>query len=509
MGSINEWLDGVDTIDWAAKLPFSDGNVGTFGASYAGFTQWAPATHQPAALKAMVPLITYNDPLNGSRFRGGAIELGKTANWSLQAIGLEIVTRRHRNDPDLRGRRQALRAIVQEINNLGTQGYWSLPLKEFGPLQRTGVAPSFFAEIEHPMDRTFSEPLAILGKHERVKVPALNIGGWYDVFLQDTIENFRLLREHGSTPEARQSKLLIGPWSHMNRTNAVGETNFGYAASSALIDLKSTLESLHVRWYDHWLKGIDNGVTDEAPITLFVMGENVWREEAKWPLERAVATRYYLHSQGRANTLHGDGTLSPLLPDEETADLYEYDPANPVLTRGGALLMSAEFPSGPYDQRPTEERADVLVYSTPALEADTEVTGPITVHLWAVSNAPDTDFVARLVDVYPNGYARNLTDGIIRARYRRFTEGEAPSLIEPGQAYEYEIDLWSTCNVFKQGHRIRLDVTSSNFPRWDRNPNTGHDFGVDEELAVAHQTILHTAEHASYVLLPIVPATLT
>ena len=175
------------------------------------------------------------------------------------------------------------------------------------------------------------------------------------------------------------------------------------------------------------------------------------------------------------------------------------------MTRGGALLMTPEFPGGPFDQRETESREDVLVYSTPELTEDMEVTGPITVTLWATSSAPDTDFVARLVDVHPNGYAQNLTDGIIRARYRNFMQGEKASLIEPGKAYEYTIDLWSTSNVFKQGHRIRLDVTSSNFPRWDRNPNTGHDFGVDSELVVAQQTVHHDAEHASYIVLPLVP----
>jgi putative CocE/NonD family hydrolase len=236
------------------------------------------------------------------------------------------------------------------------------------------------------------------------------------------------------------------------------------------------------------------------------MGANIWRDEQEWPLARAVETRYYLHSAGHANTLAGDGSLSTKLPEEESADHYEYDPANPVITCGGALLMTPEFPNGVFDQRPTEQRKDVLVYTTPVLEQDLEVTGPISVHLWAISSAPDTDFVARLVDVHPDGYAQNLTDGIIRARYRNHPRGGEAELIEPGRAYEYVIDLWATSNVFKQGHRIRVDVTSSNFPRWDRNLNTGHTFGTDSEGVIATQTILHNAEHPSYVLLPVVPA---
>jgi putative CocE/NonD family hydrolase len=498
----NEAMDGVDTIEWAAKLPYSTGSVGMYGASYFGFTQWSAAVHNPPALKAMVPFVTWNDPFNGVQFRGGALELGVMANWQLN-MGLNVLMRRYADDPKSLG--QAIAMLVKEMDAMGTQGYWSLPLKEFGPIKRQDVAPAFFEAIETPMSRERAEPMTILGKHENVTVPTFNVGGWYDIFLRDTISNFTIMRQHGSTLEARQSKLLIGPWTHGSYTNAVGEFNFGFGASAAFIDLQIDFVSLQVRWFDHWLKGIDTGMLREAPIKLFVMGANVWRDEQEWPLARAVDTRYYLHSDGHANTLGGDGMLSTDAPGAEPSDQYAYDPTHPVKTRGGALLMAPEYPAGPFDQRVTEGREDVLVYTTPVLEQDVEVTGPILVHLWAASSAPDTDFVARLVDVHPNGYAQNLTDGITRARYRNFAQGEAPSLIEPGKTYEYEIDLWATSNVFRAGHRIRLDVTSSNFPRWDRNPNTALDFGTDAELAVAYQTILHEREHPSYVMLPVVP----
>ncbi|MDQ6660389.1 MAG: CocE/NonD family hydrolase [Chloroflexota bacterium] len=502
---ISEALDGVDTIEWAARLPYSAGRVGMYGASYFGFTQWASAVHQPPALKAMVPFITWNDPLNGVLFRGGAMELGTSGNWQLM-MGMDILLRRHRGD-DTRALGRAMYLLTRQMDALGKQGYWSLPLKEFEPLKQQDIAPYFFENFTNPMDRQHEQvqALTILGKHEDVTVPTLNIGGWYDIFLQDTISNFNIMRKQGSTPEARQSKLLIGPWTHGGLINPIGEMNFGFASTAALIDLQIDFVSLQVRWFDHWLKGIDTGMLQEAPIKLFVMGANVWRDEQEWPLARAVNTRYYLHSKGQANSLHGNGTLSTETPANESSDSYVYDPAHPVMTRGGALLMSPEYPPGVFDQRETESRQDVLIYSTPVLEQDTEVTGPITVHLWAASTAPDTDFVARLVDVHPDGYAQNVTDGIIRARYRNFASGEAPSLIESGKPYEYEIDLWATSNLFKVGHRIRLDITSSNFPRWDRNPNTGHVFGEDAELAVAQQTILHDAEHPSYVVLPIVP----
>jgi len=506
MPFINEALDGVDTIEWASRLPYSNGIVGMYGISYFGFTQWSAAVHQPSALKAIVPVQTWNDPFNGVMFRGGALELGSSGSWQLM-MGLDVLIRRHRGDPQALGR--SIYLLAKEMDALGKLGYWSLPLREFGPLKRHEIAPFFFENFSRPMDREhpLTQPMIIRGKHENVTVPALNVGGWYDIFLQDTINHFKLMREQGSTQEARQSKLIIGPWAHGAFTNPIGEMNFGFGSSAAFIDLQIDFVSLQVRWFDHWLKGIDTGMLNEAPIKLFVMGTNVWRDEQEWPLARAVETRYYLHSNGHANTLHGNGYLTTDLPDAEepSSDHYAYDPTTPVMTRGGALLMSPEYPAGPYDQRPTESREDILVYTTGELKEDLEVTGPITVHLWAISSAPDTDFVARLVDVHPDGYAQNLTDGIIRARYRNFARGEAPSLIEPGRAYEYEIDLWATSNVFRAGRRIRLDVTSSNFPRWDRNPNTGHEFGADTELSVAHQTIMHDRERPSYVMLPIVP----
>ncbi|MBX5450720.1 CocE/NonD family hydrolase [Thermogemmatispora sp.] len=498
----NEARDGFDTIEWAARLPYSNGQVGMYGASYFGFTQWSAAIEQPPALKAMIPLFTWSDPFNGVVFRGGALELGTMAHWQLQ-MGMDVLMRRYRNDPQALG--QAIALWAKEMDALGKEGYWSLPLKEFRPLKAQEIAPQFFLALEFPMQRAAAEYMNISGKHERVTVPAFNGGGWYDIFLQDTLEHFTAMRQRGATPQARQSKLLIGPWAHTSQGSLVGEQTFGFASTIAFINLQQDFMTYQLRWFDYWLKGIENGIAQEAPIKIFVMGANVWRDEQEWPLARAVETRYYLHSQGHANTLHGDGTLSTEPPGDESADQYTYDPANPVITRGGAVLMAPEYPAGPFDQRPVESRGDVLVYTSAPLQEDLEVTGPIRVHLWAASSAPDTDFVARLVDVHPDGYAQNLTDGIIRARYRHAPRGGEPMLIEPGKAYEYVIDLWATSNLFKAGHRIRLDITSSNFPRWDRNPNTGQPLGASAEMVPAQQTILHNREHPSYIVLPIVP----
>jgi uncharacterized protein len=480
--------DGVDTIAWAADLPYSDGQVGMYGVSYFGFTQWSAAVQQPPALKAMFPRLTWNSAINGFGFRGGALELGTQANWGLQ-MGFDQLVRQHRANPPVLG--AAIAGLAHEVDQLGTRGYASLPLAEFEPLRRQPVLPRFFSQVERPLDAEFLDPVTITGKHERVLVPTFNVGGWYDIFLGDTLDHFSAMRKLG-----RPTRLLIGPWSHTEYRASVGEVNFGFASQATFINLQYDMDRLQLRWFDHWLKGIDTGMLAEPPIKLFVMGANVWRDEQEWPLARAVPTRFYLH---------GSGGLNTQAPDAEAADRFSYDPANPVPTHGGALLMSPEFPGGPRDQRAIEGRPDVLAYTTDVLDHDVEVTGPVSVELWACSSAPDTDFVARLVDVYPDGRAYNLTDGILRARYR--SGPGSVRMLEPGQPERFVIDLWATSNVFRAGHRIRLQVTSSCFPRWDRNPNTGHAFGTDgvADLVVAQQTILHDRDHPSHVVLPLVP----
>jgi putative CocE/NonD family hydrolase len=481
---INEAKDGVDTIAWAAELPYGDGQVGMYGTSYFGFTQWSSAVLGPPALKVLIPFLTWADPLNGLAFRGGALELGVNAHWGLQ-MGLDGLVRQFGTDP--RALYAAIAALAREIDQLGPYGYAALPLAEFAPLRRQPVLPAFFDRIAQPNDPDPLEPLTIAGKYDQVDVPTFNVGGWYDIFLGDTIATFQAMRSLG-----RPTKLLIGPWTHTRHTNPIGELNFGFGSQITFINLQADFARVQLRWFDHWLKGIDTGLMAEAPIRLFVMGANVWRDEQEWPLARARETRFYLRMNGE---------LSTEAPDAEAPDRYRYDPSDPVPTQGGALLMPPEFLTGPLDQRSIDARPDVLTYTTQPLERDTEITGPVRVQLWACSSAPDTDFVARLVDVYPDGRAYNLTDGIIRARFR---DGRSASLLQPGRPYSFDIDLWATSNVFKAGHRIRLQVCSSNFPRWDRNPNTGHPFGQDDELRVAEQTILHDAEHPSHVVLSLV-----
>jgi uncharacterized protein len=496
---LEEQDDGYDSVEWAAALPGSNGRVGMYGASYFGFTQWAAARQRPPHLRALFPFITWASTLDGTVRRGGALELGLQMNWNLQQ-SLNVIMRRHGANPDPRVLGAALSQAIDELDGLPGSGYTELPLIEHGPLARVGVAEGFQDGIVRRADRDYLDRTSVFPAYDQLDVPAYHAGGWYDIFLNGTLQNFSALTAHGRPPQ----KLLIGPWSHASQGQLIGDQDYGFRASSVFIDGQMDFMSLQLRWFDHWLRDQANGIDAEPPIKLFVMGENVWRFESEWPLRRAVPTSYYLHSAGRANTSAGDGTLSTDAPGDEAADRFTYDPRDPVPTVGGATLMHAAYPAGARDQRTIERRSDVLIYTSAPLTEDVEVTGPVSVTLWAASSAPDTDFVARLVDVFPDGRAITLTDGIIRARARAGLAAPE-SLIEPGRAYAYDIDLWATSNLFRAGHRIRLHVTSSSFPRWDRNHNTGAENGLDDVLVTADQVILHDEAHPSRVVLPIVP----
>jgi putative CocE/NonD family hydrolase len=292
---------------------------------------------------------------------------------------------------------------------------------------------------------------------------------------------------------------MIGPWYHGPFTGKTGDVDFGSEAN-----FEKASDELTLRWYDFLFKDVHNAVEKEKPVKIFVMGKNVWREEEDWPLARAKNTRFYLHSGGKANTLSGDGALGLTPPQAETRDSFVYDPADPVPTRGGGLCCdNPHLASGAFDQRANENRGDVLVYTTPILQEDMEVTGPISVELYASSTAVDTDFTAKLVDVRPDGYAQNLSDGILRARYRN--SQEKAELMQPGNVYRFNIDVWATSNVFLAGHRLRLEISSSNFPRFDRNLNTADDPEKGAHWLKATNTIYHDREHPSALILPVIP----
>ena len=293
----------------------------------------------------------------------------------------------------------------------------------------------------------------------------------------------------------------MGPWHHGPFGETSGDFFFGLGAAGPAIDT----DGIQLQWFDHWLKGEANGANDGAPVRIFVMGDNQWRNEQEWPLARTQYTDYYLHSGGKANTSSGDGSLAVDAPGDEAADVFLYDPRDPVPTRGGPLCCGPSFvPGGSYDQQFIENRSDVLCYTTPPLTEDLEVTGPLTVTLFAATTGADTDFTAKLVDVEPCGAARALVDGIMRGRYRKGTDAAVP--ITPGAVEEYTIDLVATSNVFKAGHRVRLEISSSNFPRFDRNFNTGDDPWAATDCVPAVQTIMHNGQYPSRVRLPVIPA---
>jgi putative CocE/NonD family hydrolase len=486
----DEAKDGYDTIEWAARLPGANGKVGMYGFSYVGATQWMPATLRPPSLVTIVPAMTSSDYYDGWSYEGGAFSLAFKESWPLVTIALTG------------SRRLGDQGVIDRMNEaVGKlwETYKYLPIKDYPWLfpDRPEVAPYFYDWIEHNTWDDYWKQWSIRTRYDQVQVPALNFSGWYDVFMNGAIENFVGMRAKGGNEVARKGqKLVVGPWIHLPWVQKVGEVDFGPEAVNPV-------DELQLNWFDHWLKGKSNAVAADPPVRVFVMGANQWRAAQDWPIPGTQFTEYYLHSRGAANTRYGNGWLSTEKPTpDEAPDRYRYDPANPVPSKGGhSCCTSDTAPVGPFDQAPIQERADVLVYTTPPLEQPVEVTGPITVTLYAASSARDTDFTAKLTDVHPDGKAILLNNGIIRASFRESLENPTP--IEPGKVYEYRIAIWPTSNLFKAGHRIRLEISSSNFPHYDRNPNTGRRSGLDAELAVADQTIYHDPQRPSKVVLPI------
>ena len=474
---VNEFNDGHDSIEWIGAQPWCDGNVGMVGGSYVGNVQWQAAAMGSRYLKAIVPRVIGNNLYESPQYQGGAFQLGWAATWTFRMDG--------RTTQDI---------FIYNWEQL----FSALPLKDLD--NSAGKDMAFFREwVDHPDYDDYWKALAIEERYQDVQVPVLQVGGWYDFFTAGTFKNFVGMQEGGGSELARgNQRVVMGPWVH--RASAfthAGEVDFGNAS---VLDLNET----ELRWLDHWLKGKDNGAEADAPLRIFVMGANEWRDEQEWPLARTQPTPYYFHSKGGANSLMGDGGLSTEPPADEPPDHYVYNPAFPVPTRGGNTCCNPEIVLwGAYDQRPVEYRNDVLVYTSGPLDEDLEVTGPVIAKLYASTDGRDTDFTAKLVDVHPDDYAVNLCDGIIRGRYRESTSTQR--LLEPGEVYEFTIDLWPTSNVFMKGHRVRVEISSSNFPRFDRNPNTGNPFGRDAELRVAQQTVLHDVEHASHIILPVVP----
>lgn len=484
----NESNDGYDTVEWVAALPYSNGKVGMWGGSYVGATQMLTAIAHPPHLAGICPVVTASNYHDGWTYQGGAFEQWFNQSWT-SGLAQDTLNR----------------SVVK--NTDAVLGAPKLPLLSYplfnfsdpssAPVSTAALAPYFLDWLAHPSYDDYWKPLSIEERYADITVPVLNVAAWYDIFQGGSLRNYVGVKAHGGSDAARRGQhLLVTIGGHAGGGRKIGDVDFGPAAA------EFDENEITLKWYQYLFKGAQNEFAGK-PVKIFVMGANQWREEDDWPLARAQSTKYFLHSAKSANSLRGDGSLAMVAPRTEPSDHYVYDPSNPAPTIGGPLCCDGQhLAPGPRDQRPVEARDDVLIYTTPAFTQDTEVTGPVSLELFAQSSAVDTDFEAKLVDVAPDGFAQNLTEGIIRARYRN--SQEKPELMNPGQVYKFVIDLWSTSNVFLKGHALRLEISSSNFPRFDRNLNTGGEQASGPKFVSATNIIYHDAEHASVLVVPVV-----
>jgi putative CocE/NonD family hydrolase len=485
----NEADDGYDTIEWLAALHYSNGRVGMYGASYYGATQLLAATKNPPALRAIAPQITASDYHDDWTYRGGALQLGFTLNWALGLAAGEVERRRAAGaDVDTHA------AQLQKLIDDPWLAFRTRPLNGLDSL--AALLPAWTAWLEHPARDDFWRSISISEHFATIGLPALHVGGWFDLFLHGTLANYAGLN---TRPNPAKQNLIIGPWAHAVAYDALGEVDYGAAAAAAALDMTR----IQLDWFSEFLKP-DAPAPTSAPVRVFVMGDNEWRDESEWPPARAITERFYLGVASDSAT----GELTTHRPaDELPTATFVFDPANPVPTVGGATLLPGAYVglhAGQRDQRAVEERADVLSYTTTTFRDDVEICGPVSVSLWAATSALDTDWTAKLVDVSPDGPARNICDGIIRARYANGTDHE--ELVTPGRATEFRIDLGATAIVIFAGHRLRLEISSSNFPRFDVNPNHGGDIAsaTASDLIVANQQVFHGGTHPSYLELSVV-----
>ncbi|TDO07017.1 hypothetical protein EV580_5979 [Mycobacterium sp. BK086] len=495
----NDRDDGYDSVEWAAGLPGSNGKVGMYGSSYVGATQWLAATTTPPHLVTIVPANTASDYFDGWMYEGGQFRLAFVLPW---AIGLATTAATNRGDD---ATATALKSAAADPTRwLDFVPYRSLPvLQPANP----AVAPWYFDWIAHSSRDGFWRQWSIRDRYASVRVPVLDVEGWYDAFLAGGIENFTGMVSSAGTPQARTNqRLVIGPWDHVDWGRGGSEPAPLLKDIGAVGD--SPINELMLAWYDHFLKGMNNGVNGSSGgtprVDYFLMGANKWKSADSWPLPQTVLRRYFLSGDGQIDSRSGTlGAAAP--PADQAPDRYVYDPTDPAPSMGGHSCCGARSgPQGPYDQTPVEQRSDVLIYSSDPLAADTEVTGPTTVDLWASSSAVDTDFTAKLIVVKPDGDAINLNNGILRTAFRDSLSDASPGI--PNRPYEYHIAIWPTSYLFRAGDRIRLEISSSDYPQFAPNPNTGAPFGQSTATMPATQTILHDAAHPSAVVIPVIPA---
>jgi putative CocE/NonD family hydrolase len=502
---VQEQADGYDAIEWAAAQPWSNGKVGMAGSSYYGVTQWQAALTSPPHLLAIAPGQTATDYHDHWTYVNGVFDLWFAQSWLLNFFAPDEFRRREiakgqTPDQALKASDEYLRRSKEEIFSK-----WSsqVPLADFAEYRT--LAPYYYEWLEHPNYDAYWEKVDVEAHWDKVKVPALISGGWSDLFALGSVRGFMGLRAHGGSPASQKGTMLVmQPGGHGGH----GVIDYGPAAN---MDFRA----LQLRFYDKYVKGIESGIEREPPVQLYVQvppdngtqGHGFWITAESFPLPATQKVRFNLRSGGRANSRRGDGVLDTEKPSEGPDDRFVYDPKQAVPSYGGGLCcvtLGSYFGSGAQDQSIIELRDDVLVYTSAPLTQDIAALGQVTVRFWAKSTAKDTDFTAKLVDVHPDGLARNVLDRVVRARFREGSK-KPPSLIEPGTAYEYTIDLGYAGSVFKKGHRVRLDISSSNFPHLARNHNTGNEPARDANFVVATQTLLHNTKQPSYVELSVVP----
>lgn len=482
-----EGPDGYDTLNWIAVQPWSDGKIGMIGGSYLGISQWKLALLNNPHLKAIFPVVSGSDDYRDRFYStGGAIKLGHRLLWLSENLKAPDVPRPN---------------FLDYI--------FHVPLRTLDRAATGQTLPLYQRVLDHPLYDSFWKRLSVYEHLDQIRVPVFSAGGWYDNFVESDLAAFAALTK--GRPNDGAHRILIGPWPH-NMSMKFKSIDLGD-------DATAPVRAYQIAWFDRWLKGLPEAgrhayvpgawhetrsELGDAPVEIFVMGINRWRDEQEWPLARTRYTPLFLAGKGHANGAKSDGTLDWELPAKHNKDVLTYDPRNPVPTKGGATCCNPKvIPWGPMDQRAVEQRGDVLVYTSQPLRRDLEVTGAVRVVLFVSTTAPDTDFTAKLVDVFPDGAARNLTDGLLRLRYRQGLDKSV--LAHPGEVYPITIDAGVTSNVFLTGHRIRLEVSSSNFPRFDRNPNTGGPLADEKVFRKATQTVFHGRMYASRIVLPVVP----
>jgi uncharacterized protein len=480
--------DGYDLVEWVARQPWSTGKVGTWGLSYMGWTQWWTATQTPPSLVTIVPEVAPPDQFRNLPYQEGVL-FGTMMDWASANAGRRTIV--------------VAEGAYGGFSDTRFEDFMRLPYIDVDAQRKVKNAPWFQTWIRENLSTApYWQAISYQSEADfaKVKVPSLAISGWFDADFPGTPMNYMGMKQHGGTPEARQPRLVIGPWPHVGRGREL--LGFDYGPTAAI-----DWDGYICRWFDYHLKGIENGVLDDPPVHVFVMGRNQWRAESDWPLPQTKWTKYYFHSGGKANSLAGDGSLDTTRPGNQPPDKYTYDPLQPTRS-----AFKGPHIDGPADTRDFSTGQDVLVYTTPPLAEELEVTGPITATLYASTSARDTDWMVRLIDVHPDGYASLLCDGVLRARCRDPERGGAfnsakLSEIEPDKVYEYLIEFWrGTGNVFLKGHRIRIEISSSYYPLYLRNLNTGADnVGLETTQVTAHQTIFHDTERPSHVVLPVIP----